>query len=95
MKWLLRTITRERPRARPPARPKPYMHNARFNSLQAVLDHYSDGMVDSPSLDPTFRREDGRLGIPLSETEKSDLIAFLKTLTDRNFTNNPLFFKEQ
>jgi cytochrome c peroxidase len=30
-------------------------------------------------------------GIPLNNTEKQQLIAFLKTLTDREFINDPRF----
>jgi cytochrome c peroxidase len=33
----------------------------------------------------------GRLGIPLSSIEKTQLIAFLKTLTDYEFLTNPKF----
>lgn len=71
----------------------PYMHNARYNSLEEVLDHYAEGMVSSPSLDPQFIRNDG-LGIPLSIEEKSSIISFLHTLTDTEFTRNALFFSE-
>jgi len=69
----------------------PYMHNAGIPSLQAVLDHYDEKLVDSPTLDPIFRNEDGSLGIPLTEIEKNQILAFLLTLTDREFTSNPLF----
>ncbi|NQX76409.1 cytochrome c peroxidase [Gilvibacter sp.] len=63
----------------------PYMHDGRIPDLEAVLDHYSDGIVDSPTLDPLLRNADGSLGIPLTEAEKAQIIAFLKTLTDDNF----------
>ena len=68
----------------------PYMHNARFKTLKAVLDHYDEGMVDSPTLDPSFRTG-GRLGIELEEDEKEKIIAFLRTLTDREFTTDKRF----
>ena len=63
----------------------PYMHDGRLQTLEDVLDHYETGMVDSPTLDEQFRQEDGTLGIPLTEGEKTKIIAFLKTLTDNNF----------
>lgn len=63
----------------------PYMHDGRMPDLEAVLDHYATGVVESPTLDPLLRNDDGSLGIPLTEEEKSQIIAFLKTLTDDNF----------
>ena len=63
----------------------PYMHDGRLPDLEAVLDHYANGITDSPTLDPLLRNEDGSLGIPLTALEKAQIIAFLKTLTDDNF----------
>ncbi len=62
----------------------PYMHDGRFRTLENVLDFYANGVVDSPTLDPLLK-QDGRLGIPLNETEKKQIIAFLRTLTDQDF----------
>lgn len=69
----------------------PYMHDGRFKTLKEVLDFYSSGMHDSPTLDPVFRQANGTLGIPLSEDEKTKLIAFLETLTDNEFLKDPRF----
>ena len=69
----------------------PYMHDGRFRTLEDVLDFYASGMEDSPTLDPQFRNTDGSLGIPLSSTEKNDLINFLKTLTDNTFLMDDRF----
>ncbi len=60
----------------------PYMHDGRFKNLKEVLDFYDSGMVDSPTLNPFFRRADGKLGIALREDEKTEIIAFLNALTD-------------
>ncbi|GAB4132490.1 MAG: cytochrome c peroxidase [Raineya sp.] len=68
---------------------RPYMHDGRIRNLRQVLDHYSQGVQDSPTLDPLLR-QNGKLGIPLSEEEKDKLIAFLKTLTDESFIRNPI-----
>lgn len=65
-------------------RSSPYMHDGRMATLDQVLDHYSDGVKDSPTLDPVLR-QNGRPGIGLSVTEKRQLIAFLLTLTDTNY----------
>ncbi len=65
----------------------PYMHDGRFYSLNAVLDHYSGEVQASPTLDPLLQ-QNGRLGITLSNTEKMQLLAFLKTLNDTGFVTN-------
>lgn len=72
----------------------PYMHDGRFATLEAVLNFYSSGMVDSPTLDPGLRHPDGTLGIPMSELERGALIAFLNTLTDTDFTTNTDFSEQ-
>jgi cytochrome c peroxidase len=33
-------------------------------------------------------------GIPMTDQEKTDLIAFLKTLSDRRFLSNPLLAEQ-
>jgi cytochrome c peroxidase len=66
----------------------PYMHDGRFATLEEVLDHYSHGVMDSPTLDPLLRQAGGT-GIPLSEEEKTALMAFLETLNDESFVRDP------
>lgn len=68
----------------------PYMHDGRFYTLEAVLNHYSSGVANTQNLDPSLNNG-GVLGIPLTATEKAQLIAFLKTLTDNEFLTNPKF----
>ncbi|MEM1320709.1 MAG: cytochrome c peroxidase [Bacteroidota bacterium] len=70
----------------------PYMHNARFGTLEEVLDHYNNGMVYYKTLDEGLIQPDGRLGIDLDASEKEAIIAFLYTLTDTEFTRDTLFF---
>lgn len=62
----------------------PYMHDGRFKSLRNVLDHYADGITPSATLAPELRN-----GIPLTKDDRTDLIAFLLTLSDRDFCFNP------
>jgi cytochrome c peroxidase len=59
----------------------PYMHDGRFTTLEQVVDHYNEGLQASSTLEPHLEntRESGLL---LTEQDKQDLIAFLKTLTD-------------
>jgi len=58
----------------------PYMHDGRFKNLKQVLDHYATGSFYTDNYDKSIERNVG-----LTEGEKSELIAFLKTLTDKQF----------
>ncbi len=58
----------------------PYMHDGRFERLREVLNHYSNGIVNSPTLSSRLRN-----GIALNSREKTDLLAFLRTLNDQKF----------
>lgn len=69
----------------------PYMHDGRFTTLEEVLDHYSSGVLSSPTLDPSLVQPNNTYGIPLTAQEKQDLISFLETLTDRDFVNDQRF----
>ena len=68
----------------------PYMHDGRFGSLVSVLNFYTNGVVDSPTLDPLLKTE-GDLGIFLSVEEKEGILAFLETLTDNEFLTDERF----
>lgn len=64
----------------------PYMHDGRFPTLEAVLDHYaqmaqrarSEGQ-GATGIDPRLRTFD------LTQPERAELIAFLRSLTDPSF----------
>jgi cytochrome c peroxidase len=58
----------------------PYMHDGRFSSLREVIDHYNEGLANPANLDPAFEQP-----MNMSEQEKQDLLAFLKTLTDYEY----------
>lgn len=68
----------------------PYMHDGRFYTLEAVLEHYASGVQASETLDPILQ-QNGSPGITLTDEQKSKIIAFLKTLTDEEFLSNPKF----
>jgi cytochrome c peroxidase len=53
--------------------------------LEEVLDHYTDSVQKTPTLDSLLIQPNGKTGIALSQTEKQALIAFLKTLSDEQF----------
>ncbi|OZV70955.1 cytochrome-c peroxidase [Winogradskyella aurantia] len=65
----------------------PYMHDGRFATLDEVIDFYSEGLQNSPTIDPLMKNID-QGGVQLSESDKADLKAFLLTLTDNSFINN-------
>jgi cytochrome c peroxidase len=53
----------------------PYMHDGSIATLEAVIEHYDDGGADRPSRSELIKP------LGLTADEKSDLVAFLKTLT--------------
>lgn len=68
----------------------PYMHDGRYQTLEEVVEFYSTGLQWSATVDPLMKKiNDG--GINLSPTEKQNLVAFLKTLTDSTFISNSAF----
>lgn len=66
----------------------PYMHDGRFETLEEVIDFYSEGIVWSPTIDPLMKKVN-QGGLFLTQQEKNSLIAFIKTLSDTTFINNP------
>jgi cytochrome c peroxidase len=68
----------------------PYMHDGRFKTLDEVIEHYSSGVHMSPTIDPLIEFAN-QGGVQLDAQEKQLLKAFLMTLTDLEFVNNPKF----
>lgn len=73
----------------------PYMHDGSMATLSEVLDFYAAG---GRNITSGKDQGDGRLnklkspfikGFVMTEQDKEDLTAFLKTLTDKEFLNNP------
>jgi cytochrome c peroxidase len=78
----------------------PYMHDGRFKTLEDVINHYSDGVQNHPNLDSRIRffnqrsnwngggvdtTQNRHIRLVLTKQQKTDLIEFLKTLTDKTF----------
>jgi cytochrome c peroxidase len=61
----------------------PYFHDGRVNKLKDVLEHYTSGVIQSPTLASQLKQN-----VNLTKQDKKDLIAFLKTLTDKYFLYN-------
>ena len=62
----------------------PYMHDGRFQSLRDVLDHFAEDAWSSVSFS-----QEGRPEAKLSANEGTDLLAFLLTLSDKEFCFDP------
>ena len=65
----------------------PYMHDGSLSTLEEVIEHYQSGGKNH------LHKSDLIQPLSVSETEKDDLIQFLKSLTDESFISNPLFTK--
>jgi cytochrome c peroxidase len=68
----------------------PYMHDGRFKTLEEVINFYSDGLVYSPHVHPMMKFVHNG-GVHLTNEEKSDLKAFLLTLTDHALLTEPAY----
>lgn len=68
----------------------PYMHDGRFETLDEVINHYSQGLKNSPTIDPLMKKV-AQGGVGLTTQEKAQLKAFLLTLSDETFINNTSF----
>ncbi|WP_126974296.1 cytochrome-c peroxidase [Gynurincola endophyticus] len=67
----------------------PYMHDGRFYTLDAVIDHYSFTVQETQNLDPLLK-QNNEPGIPLTSDEKKKIKAFLNTLNDKVFVTDKL-----
>ncbi len=75
----------------------PYMHDGSLATLEAVIDHYTSGGRNvtegpfagdgraNPNKDPLVRP------FTLTPQERADLVAFLESLTDTDFLQDPRF----
>ncbi len=68
----------------------PYMHDGRFQTLEQVIDHYSEGLVFSPTIDPLMKTV-AQGGVQLTPQDKAALKAFLLSLSDHSLANNPAY----
>jgi cytochrome c peroxidase len=63
----------------------PYMHDGSISTLEAAIAHYASGGVKTPLVSPRLK------GFEITPDEISDLVAFLRSLTDDAFLSNPAF----
>jgi len=70
----------------------PYMHDGSIATLEDVVDHYSEGIVNHENLSTELKNEDGTpRNLNFSQEEKSALVAYLKTLTDETLALDQRF----
>ncbi len=64
----------------------PYMHDGSLKTLEQSLDHYTNGITNLVNLEPSLSN-----GIPMNAAEKTNIIAFLNTLTDYKIIKDQRF----
>ena len=78
----------------------PYMHDGRYNTLEQVLNFYSDSLRYSPNMDQFIalhidKDTAGNYlptgGMHWTQTQKAQMLLLLNDLTDTSFLNNPNF----
>ncbi len=62
----------------------PYMHDGRFKKLSQVLQHYTNGIHQSETLAPSLKDS-----LKIDHKTSVDIVAFLLTLSDKEFLFNP------
>ena len=69
----------------------PYMHDGRFKKLKEVINHYTGENTEGGIKNATTLAKALQKPIKLMPNEKKDLIAFLLTLTDKDFLYDARF----
>ncbi len=64
----------------------PYMHDGHFSNLVQVVNHYSFEIKKSKTLSKELKKP-----LYLTDNQRTELISFLKTLTDKEFLFNKKF----
>jgi cytochrome c peroxidase len=65
------------------------MHDASKATLASVIDHYNNIPGDNANLDPRLRRPGGTQVLNLTQQQKNDLAAFLRTLSGSAIYTDP------
>jgi cytochrome c peroxidase len=66
----------------------PFMHDGRFATIEEVINHYSEGLVFSETIDPLMKSV-AQGGVQLSPNDKEALKAFLLSLSEPGLATNP------
>ncbi len=68
----------------------PYMHDGRFKTLEAVMEHYNWSVKPHANLDFRIADLPGR-GLAFQQVDVDAIVAFMKTLTDRELIQDERF----
>ncbi|HVF81007.1 MAG TPA: hypothetical protein VM884_03700, partial [Flavisolibacter sp.] len=63
-----------------------YGHDGRMSVFRMMIRHYRTTITPGATLDPLLTN-----GIPLTSQQEDQLVAFIRTLSDSSFLNNPRF----
>jgi len=66
----------------------PYMYNGSIKTLEEIVEHYNAGNTDHPNKSNFIKP------LHLSKQERQALVAFLKTLSDKDFIKDKRFTNE-
>lgn len=68
------------------------MHDGRFATLEEVVDHYNSGIQAHPTLSAALTDDNGDpVQLNFTDTQKSALVALMKTLTDSTIASDVRF----
>lgn len=70
----------------------PYMHDGRFETIEEVVDHYSQKVVWSPTISGGMEFVSNG-GVNLTPDERELLVFFLECLSDTSFTTNSAYME--
>lgn len=66
----------------------PFMHDASLATLEDVIDFYDNGVVNNANIDPRLLQGGSPINLNLTNSEKIQLVDFLKTLSGSNVYTN-------
>lgn len=67
----------------------PFMHDGSLATLEAVVEHYDNGIVDNANLDNRLQNGGVPQNLGLTATQKAQLVLFMKTLSGNDMYTNP------
>jgi cytochrome c peroxidase len=70
----------------------PYMHDGRFDTFQAVLDHYRRGMIRKPNISPFYLDKENRIRTEtLTDQQVKIILAGLELQYDEKVLTDPKY----
>jgi cytochrome c peroxidase len=67
----------------------PFMHDGSIQDLDSLIEFYATGVHITPTTDPNMNKPNGLGNKTWSQSEKDDLKAFMQSLTDFEYLQNP------